>query len=242
MKDSIYTKDILRLTDVEILKEIEHIFGHKVVKPPRWTGWIVDSEDEYVKNGIVDVEKLRKLYDTGDKLKDYILTLSFTSLCNRPRDLFALIKQQSGSKVLEFGCGVSTHGLACAQRGCEVYAFDISTTMLNYSKERYKQRGLKASFLQEEEEVPSDYFDTIICTDVVEHVPDPLLLLYNFMDWLKIGGIVHFHVSKMKNYKKGHLPQAITKWFRVCIPILKECFEQVSAHNFILRKRACPKN
>lgn len=237
MKVNMYTKDILSLSDAEILKELEDILGHRVIKPPKWTGWIVDHEDEYVENGIVNVEKLYKLYDSGTKLEDYILTLSFTSLCNRGKDLFTLIKSQSNSKILEYGCGVSTHGIACAQKGCEVHAFDISITMLNYSKERYTKRKLKAKFYQKEEELPSNYFDVIICSDVIEHVPDPYALLLNFMSWLKIGGTAHFHVSKMKNYKKGHLPQAITKWFRVCVPVLQECFEQVSAHNFILRKR-----
>jgi len=234
----IYQKDVLGLTESEILVEIKDILHVKPQKPPKWTGWITDNIADYVEDGRVDVKKLHVIYDRGPKIQEYIITLSFTSLHSRSRDLFSLIREQKpGNKILEYGCGVSTHGIACAQRRCEVHAFDISSAMINYSKVRYEKRGLEVSFHSSEETLPKDYFDTIICTDVVEHVPNPLLLLNTIIHCLKSGGEVHFHVSMMKNYNKGHLPQAITKWFEICVPILNTRFEKISAHNYVLRDK-----
>ena len=234
----IYRKDVLKLSEFEILMEIEDILKIKAKKPPKWKGWITDNPGDYVKDGKIDVSKLIALYDKGPKVFEYIITLSFTSICNRPKDLFSLIREQkSGNRVLEYGSGVSTHGIACAARGCEVHAFDISSTMIKYSKSRYVKRGLSASFHLAEDTLPKDYFDMIVCADVVEHVPDPLLLLNTLTDCLKTGGKIHFHVSKMKSWQKGHLPQAINQWFKICVPILNGRFEKVSSHNYILRNR-----
>jgi len=233
-------KFILDMSDKEILKEISEILGKKAVKPTEKIGWITDNPSDYFRENKVHNKDLYNLYRKGACVEEYIKTLSLTSLRNRPKDLFSLIrKQKAGNKVLEYGCGTSTHGVACAQLGCEVHVVDISPRMLAIAKQRYSNRGLPVTIHKIEKDfpvLPEKYFDTIICTDVVEHVPNPIKLLKIFITSLKVGGHIHLHVSPMINLKKGHLPQAILAWKGKGIGIMKRRFKKLSNHNYKLIK------
>lgn len=231
-------KLILDMSDNEILEEISEIVGRKVKQPKYKIGWITDNPDDYVHNNKVCNRELYDLYRTGRFVEEYIATLALTSLRNRPKDLFSLIrKQKAGNKVLEYGCGTSTHGIACAQLGCEVHITDISGRMLEIAEARYQRRGLKVhSHLIEKDfpDLPRKYFDTVICTDVVEHVPDPISLLKYFIAWMKLHGKIHLHVSTFVNLKKGHLPQAIEQWKKHGSKIVHKRFKKLSQHNYML--------
>lgn len=239
MKNQLYKKSILSLSDNEIMQEISEIVGHRVTKTKKDLGWITYFESDYFRNGQVNNEDLYNLYKNGPCVEEYITTLAITSLRNRPKDLFALIKKQKPSnKVLEYGCGVSTHGVACAQLGCDVHIVDISERMLEVAKQRYILRGLQYTEHKIKGDFPEfekNFFDTIICTDVVEHVPYPINLLKHFIGWLKVGGSIHLHVSGHINLHKGHLPSAINVWKKTGVGILKRRFIKTSDHNFILK-------
>lgn len=232
-------KFILDMNDKEIIDEVSLLFKHQVVKPKKEIGWITGNPEDYCLKNNVDCEKLYSLYRYGKRFESYFATLSLTSLRNRPKDLFELIRKQvKGNKVLEYGCGSSSHGVACAQLGCEVHICDISQNMLDLATLRYESRKLEVRqhniidhFPQT---IPKNYFDMIVCADVVEHVPDPISLLRNIILWLKVGGVVHLHVSSIIDLRKGHLPQAINDWKNKGLSILKKRFVKISNHNYKL--------
>lgn len=232
-----YQKPILEMTNREILAEVSDILGKPVGVPTDKIGWIAAAPEDYVAEGEVDASKLEALYDHGPLVDDYIVTLSLTSLRNRAPDLFVLIRDQKpGDKVLEFGCGPSTHGIACAQAGCDVHLFDVSTKMLTFAGERYHRRGLSMTVWDTAEALPDGFFDTILCTDVLEHVPDPLGTLETFKRVLKPGGNIHLHVSQAVNLVKGHLPRTIRLWKGPGQRFMKDHFDKITDHNY--RKRA----
>jgi len=227
-----YNKFILKLTDREIEKELSDILGKTIKKPLKWTGNITNNPGEYYNDGKINEKELIGLYDKED-MEEMFITLSFTSLRSRPKDLFNLIKsQKKGNKVLEYGHGTSTHGIACAQKGCEVWGVDVSTYMKEKSIERYNSRGVSANLITDKTPLPDGYFDTILCTDVFEHVPDPLALLRKLMKCLKKGAMVHLNVSSMVNYKKGHLAQSIHSWKNPCQRVMKKNFVKISKNNY----------
>lgn len=231
-------KFILDMTDNEVLAEIASIVGCTAEKPAKRLGWITKDPTTYFSAGTVHNSKLYNVYNNAASITDYVKTLSVTSLRSRSPDLFSLIKtQKAGARVLEYGCGVSTHGIACAQMGCTVHIVDISERMLEIASARYQKRNLNVSLHTIENDFPTfdnDYFDTILCTDVLEHIPDPISLLKYFIKWLKIGGTVHLHASTMVNLNKGHLPNSIKLWESKGMRLMRHHFNSLSEHNYVL--------
>lgn len=259
-----FSKFVLDLTDDDVLTEVSVLLGTSkkqrddvfpsgiVARQQKHLGWISeDPKSEYFTDGVVDNKKLAEIYDHGALVDRYIEVLSLTSLRNRVPSLFSLIRaQRSGNRVLEYGCGVATHGLACAQLGCEVHEVDISDRMLEYAKKRFERRGLlsRAVFypgLSGEvidpakpwvptaaAALPRRYFDTIICTDVMEHVPNPMTLLRLLTDCLKAGGILSLEVSKSVNYRKGHLEGAIKIWREQGVRYLEKMYQKRGLYNW----------
>lgn len=90
-------------------------------------------------------------------------------------------------KVLEIGVGLGYVTMGLFGNGLEVSAMDISNIALDrvqkYCHCTYNMDNLH--------ELPSNYFDIIICNNVVQHIPTSILIdeLKEFMRSLKIGGV-----------------------------------------------------
>ena len=234
-------KYILDLSNREIIEEIRDILGDPKLKPPgRDTiGYITADATEYFKNGEVDADKLVEIYNREDvHIKKYAVTLAINSIRNREKDLFELIKKmKKGARVLDYGCGSGTHGIASAQKGAKVHFYDISKPMLQLTTARYLRRNLKFTDHCKDLTIPKNYFDFIFCADVIEHVPRPDIMLNKFITYLKIGGVAHLHLSDHVNYCRGHLKQSIDIWKGTCQKILKAKFKQLTDNNYKLIKK-----
>ena len=94
---------------------------------------------------------------------------------------------KGGDKVLEIGVGMGYVTREFKDKGYDISGFDIVQVALD----RVKDYCTTYSFDQIND-LPSDYFDVIICNNVVQHVPTPLLKyeLYYFIRSLKKGGVM----------------------------------------------------
>lgn len=91
-----------------------------------------------------------------------------------------------GIKILEVGCGLGYVTEGCSKVG-DVSVVDISTVALDRVKD-----FCEATYLSDDTaNLPSDYFDVIICNNVIQHVPDKELNreLNDFIRSLKPGGL-----------------------------------------------------
>lgn len=96
----------------------------------------------------------------------------------------------SGSFILDYGCGPGRISLMLARSGFEVLGVDPSETMLEQAKEQHHQ-GLSVQFRVGDETIlPPDSFDAIICSSVIEYVPEPDKLLQRFHDSLREKGVL----------------------------------------------------
>jgi SAM-dependent methyltransferase len=78
-----------------------------------------------------------------------------------------------GSKVLDYGCGIGSDGLALIEAGYDVAFADFDNPSTRYLRWRLEQRGRDARIYDLDSEQPPDAFDLAYSFDVIEHVPDP---------------------------------------------------------------------
>lgn len=100
--------------------------------------------------------------------------------------LFLGKKNLTGLKILDFGAGRGDILIALSELGADIYGIEP------YGYEYLKSKGLKV--FRQIEEIPKGlFFDAIITTDVIEHIPSPwdaigkLYKLLNTNGWLYIA-------------------------------------------------------
>jgi len=82
-------------------------------------------------------------------------------------------KEHGVKKVLDLGCGSGKHTVYLADQGFEVYGIDISTEGLKKTRERLKERGLRAILtfgsIYKRLPYPDNFFNAIICIRTINH-------------------------------------------------------------------------
>ena len=92
-----------------------------------------------------------------------------------------------GANVLEIGVGLGYVTKGLYENKTNVSCLEVS----DVGAERVKNYCEKTYTIDDLEKLPTDYFDVIICNNVVQHVPTDLLIeeLKHCICSLKIGGI-----------------------------------------------------
>ncbi|MDX6658578.1 MAG: mycofactocin glycosyltransferase [Solirubrobacteraceae bacterium] len=78
-----------------------------------------------------------------------------------------------GARLLDYGCGIGSDGLALLEAGYEVAFADFDNPSTRYLRWRLDRRGRDARIYDLDREQPPDGFDLAYAFDVIEHVPDP---------------------------------------------------------------------
>ena len=118
-------------------------------------------------------------YFYQEKVKEnYLFELSAWHLSSQEYigETLKLIDNHGSGKVLDFGGGIGTHALAAAMnsRVEQVIYCDLNPLHHQFVRFRAKQLNLDANKLSFYTEIPDQLkFDTIICLDVIEHLPSP---------------------------------------------------------------------
>ena len=101
-----------------------------------------------------------------------------------------------GCHVLDVGCGGGILSEALARRGGHVTGIDIAANALDTAKRHSLDSGLKINYeLSTAENFASncsERFEIITCLEVLEHVPEPDLVVGACATLLKSGGSVYF--------------------------------------------------
>jgi len=102
-----------------------------------------------------------------------------------------------GLRVLDVGCGGGILADAMARKGADVLGIDLSTKALKVAQlhaleaqtESVEYREISAEALAAEQ--PAS-FDVVTCMEMLEHVPDPSLVVKACANLVKPGGHVFF--------------------------------------------------
>src|SRR5207247_5879932 len=82
-----------------------------------------------------------------------------------------------GARILDYGCGIGSDGLALIDAGYRVEFADFDNPSTRYLRWRLEHRGLKARIYDLDRETPASDFDLAFAFDVIEHVDDPFAFL-----------------------------------------------------------------
>ncbi len=112
-----------------------------------------------------------------------------------------------GASVLDYGAGCAAVGIALAERGFRVTHLDLPGTLIEFARSRYRARGLAVTVQPAGEKYPlSGLYDAIICTHVLEHVPDPTEKLRHLAAHLAPGGLLFVAIPFEANPVGGEHP------------------------------------
>ncbi len=108
-------------------------------------------------------------------------------------DTIRLLKMFANGKVLDFGGGIGTHSLAAAgMNGVEhVYFVDLNPKNREFLIERANKLGVREliSVHRDLASTGNVQFDTLICFDVLEHLPNPAEQLSLFHERLSNNSV-----------------------------------------------------
>ncbi len=109
----------------------------------------------------------------------------------RLKIIFETLIEQSelkGKAFLDAGSGGGHFSQAANDYGAKVVSLDVGLHLLRQVEERCNSKKTVGSVLG----LPfkKNYFDVVLCTDVIEHTPDPLYAVRELSSVIKKGGLL----------------------------------------------------
>ncbi|MEM4326169.1 MAG: class I SAM-dependent methyltransferase [Candidatus Pacearchaeota archaeon] len=129
-------------------------------------------------------------------------------------ELLENVCRLKNKKILDYGCGDGALAYLLWKRGAKVYGIDNSEIAIKYAIEKHKQYNTDCHFelANYETTFENNYFDFVICADVIEHVLEPLRLIKEIKRVLKIGGYTVVSTPIRLTYEPLD-GMHVTEWF-----------------------------
>jgi 2-polyprenyl-3-methyl-5-hydroxy-6-metoxy-1,4-benzoquinol methylase len=131
-------------------------------------------------------EKLKELqFNSGFEAVEHLKRLSF--IVNELDQHFKLNKDK---KVLEIGCGNGRVCKAIASQGYKVKGVDIDNSSIELAKSTNDFPNLEFEAIPAEKLDTRESFDAIVCTEVLEHLAEPEVVLEFAKNRLNPNGVL----------------------------------------------------
>ena len=108
----------------------------------------------------------------------------------------------TGAYVLDYGCGPGRLSALLAQQGLRIKGVDTSAGMIEQARKLPDPRQVMSfQTIQDlKEALPSNAYDAIVCSSVIEYVSDADGLLQHFRQSLRLGGRILISFANASSY------------------------------------------
>lgn len=155
------------------------------------------ASDEYA---VADPYEVKENIDSEFHARRYEVTIELL------RE--AVGSRQGAIQILDLGCGQGhiTEKMRLAIQGAECTGLDYSVSAIEYAHENFPQIDFAVADAYESP-YAKEFFDVVVCNNLWEHVPDPLVLLSKIKQLLKPAG--YLIVSTPSRYRLGNLARVL---------------------------------
>ncbi len=172
-------------------------------------------------------------------------------------DFLGLIPFKKNLRCLDAGCGIGNNLYTLLNFFNNITACDISKESIDYTKNRFKKSTI--NFIQTDiENLPfkDNYFDVVVCTEVIEHVNDPTktsdellrvlkkddgYLILSAPNYFNLAGLIKLIMDKILGGEKWDVWGDVQKTNKEEREIFMTCFKLKRLfsrkHNHIIKER-----
>lgn len=154
---------------------------------------------------------VKRFYDhyhqKNDRFHAVIQANNFTYYYHFALLAAAGLSDVKGLHILDVGCGVGTMSLYFAAQGAQVTGVDISPRAIAIAQAAAKDIGLhNVTFINGEVQKGRGKYDLVLCSEIVEHVPDESGFLRLIQSNLRKGGTLILTTPSKENllYRLGY--------------------------------------
>lgn len=117
---------------------------------------------------------------------------------NARSEMLKFVPQQY-SRVLEIGCGEGRFA-SLLDKASELWGVEPDPTAARLASQRM-HRVLNGTYDEVASRIPAQYFDVIVCNDVIEHMVEPESFLMSVRDKLTQGGRLIASLPNMRHWE-----------------------------------------
>ena len=141
-------------------------------------------------------EKLAKFYRKTDAFIYELVLWNRNSIKRRMRSFIAKYIAQyegTGKNVLCVGDGLGFDSFYFAQKGQNVTYYEVEGFSHRFASRLFSPAGSAIKVASEPQQIKKDYFDVVVCLDVLEHVKDVEDFVKQLVSFIRPGGILIVH-------------------------------------------------
>ena len=167
-----------------------------------------------------DADSYNHLYERplyGDELCGALRAFS-AFIVNKRGWMARRVEEHMGgfdTPVLDFGCGVGSHGIYALERGAPVVDFlDVDGPTRAYAHARVMRRGLedRARFMGPDDVFEKSKYGAVFLIDVLEHIANPVKAFEQIMTATMPDAVVAMQFGFGGDCKQGHFTQSRKRW------------------------------
>lgn len=109
--------------------------------------------------------------------------------------------------ILSIGDGLGVDSVYLARAGHRITYFELPGYTRSFAQKLFEDSKTEIKIIDDPEKIPAEYFDVVLCLDVLEHIQEPPAFVKTIAGYLKSGGhlVVHAPFYQIRFNNPTHL-------------------------------------